>query len=83
MSLRNMALQDAILDLPKDWKRPNYWPCQKNRSLYFFMSKLVETRRKELSFVVRSDQKVENFALVPLAKDIDNMGLVGQIHESN
>ena len=55
----------------------------KNKSLSFNMLALVETPKKEVSFVVGSDQKEEYLALVPPGKNPDDMEPVGLSHKSD
>lgn len=55
----------------------------KNKSLSFVMPELAETRRKEVSFVVGSDHKVEDLAPVPPGKNPDDMAPVGPSRKSD
>ena len=55
----------------------------KNKSLSFNMSTLVETPKKEVSFVIGSNQKAKDLALVPPSKNPDDMALVGLSNKSD
>ena len=54
----------------------------KNKSLYFNMPAPAETPKKEVSFVVGSNQKAEDLALVPHDKNPDDMAPIGLSHKS-
>ena len=53
----------------------------KNKSLSFHLPALVETPKKEESFVVGCNQKAEDLALVPPDKNPDDMAPVGLSHK--
>ena len=47
------------------------------------MAALAETPKKEVSFVIGSNQKAEDWALVPPGKNPDDMAPVGLSHKSD